>query len=142
VLNYNGLSQLMNTYASRGFTVLAFPCGQFENQEPGENSEILNCLKFARPGGGYVPNFPLFSKAHVNGQDEMPLYTWLKSSCAVEPVIMNNPSFLDWSPVRSYDITWNFAKFLLDKKGNPFRRYNYLTPPGALGSDIEYLLQQ
>lgn len=23
---------------------------------------------------------------------------------------MNNPAYIDWSPVRSYDITWNFAK--------------------------------
>ena len=37
-----------------------------------------------RPGGGYVPNFPVFKKSglafkfDVNGADEEPLFTWLK----------------------------------------------------------------
>jgi glutathione peroxidase len=54
--------------------------------------------------------FPIFAKGHVNGQDEQAIFTFLKSSCDVELQIMNNPAYIDWSPVRSYDITWNFAK--------------------------------
>lgn len=48
-------------------------------QEPGSNySEILNGIKYVRPGGGFVPNFQMFKKIDVNGKDEHPLYTYLK----------------------------------------------------------------
>ena len=30
---------------------------QFDNQEPGENDEILSCLANVRPGNGYFPYF-------------------------------------------------------------------------------------
>jgi hypothetical protein len=29
---------------------------------------------------------------------------------------MNNPSYIDWSPVRSYDVTWNFAKVRINTR--------------------------
>jgi glutathione peroxidase-family protein len=95
--------------ASQGFTVLAFPSDQFYNQEPGDNDvrsclksrektrfccathwkvssswypqEILNCLKYARPGGGYVPSFPIFQKTEVNGLTNVhPIFPYLKAS--------------------------------------------------------------
>lgn len=43
-----------------------------------ENEEILNVLKYVRPGGGFVPKFPIFSKVEVNGLNEEPLFTFLK----------------------------------------------------------------
>jgi len=134
------MNSLMTQFSGKPFVILGFPCGQFENQEPGLNGEILNALKFVRPGQGFVPKFPLLSKGHVNGADEQPIYTFLKSTCASELQIMENPALIDWSPVRSYDITWNFAKFLVDKRGQPFKRYPYLTPPVEITSDIQSLL--
>lgn len=51
----------------------------FVQQEPGENgTEILNSLKFVRPGGGFEPNFELTERIDVNGPNEHPLYTFLK----------------------------------------------------------------
>ena len=47
-------------------------------QEPGTEEEILNGVKNVRPGGGFVPNFQLFAKIEVNGENEHPLYTYLK----------------------------------------------------------------
>ena len=58
--------------------ILAIPCNQFGLQEPGENSEILNGLKCVRPGGGFEPVFPVFTKMDVNGKNEDKLYTYLK----------------------------------------------------------------
>lgn len=50
-------------------------------QEPGDTAtEILNTIKYVRPGNGYVPNFPMFAKVGVNGEDEHPLFTYLKVS--------------------------------------------------------------
>lgn len=39
---------------------------------------MLNILKYVRPGGGFVPKFPVFSKVEVNGLNEDPLFTFLK----------------------------------------------------------------
>ena len=37
---YKGLQQLQDTYADQGLVVLGFPCDQFGNQEPGDETEI------------------------------------------------------------------------------------------------------
>lgn len=36
---YEGLQKLQETFADRGFSVLAFPCNDFGGQEPGELEE-------------------------------------------------------------------------------------------------------
>lgn len=50
------------------------------------NNETLNVLKYVRPGGSFVPKFPIFEKIEVNGLSEEPLFTYLKvgslSNCA------------------------------------------------------------
>lgn len=42
------------------------------------NHETLNVLKYVRPGGGFVPKFPVFGKVEVNGLNEDPLFAYLK----------------------------------------------------------------
>jgi glutathione peroxidase-family protein len=61
--------------------IIGFPCNQFGLQEPGENEyEILNGLKYVRPGHGYMPNFPLVEKRDVNGEKQDEIFTFLKVS--------------------------------------------------------------
>ena len=38
----------------------------------------MNVLKYVIPGNGYVPNFQMFKKIEVNGDNEEPLYSYLK----------------------------------------------------------------
>lgn len=53
----------------------------FLQQEPGGNGEeILNGVKYVRPGNGFTPNFQIFQKIDVNGEKEHPLYNFLKVS--------------------------------------------------------------
>ena len=48
-------------------------------QEPAwDGIELMNGVKYVRPGGGFVPNFPLTLKSDVNGANEHKLYTHLK----------------------------------------------------------------
>ena len=61
--------------------VVGFPSNNFGLQEPAKNPEILNGVKHVRPGGGFVPNFELMSKGDVNGENEHPLFTFLKVNC-------------------------------------------------------------
>ncbi|RXG69174.1 Glutathione peroxidase 6 [Armadillidium vulgare] len=71
------MNALQETYTN--FSIIGFPCNQFWKQEPGANgTEILNGIKHVRPGGGFLPNFLLLKKIEVNGDNEHPLYTYLK----------------------------------------------------------------
>lgn len=58
--------------------VIGFPCNQFGYQEPSENFELMNTLKYVRPGYGFEPNFPVTGKLEVNGQYESSIFTFLK----------------------------------------------------------------
>ena len=59
--------------------ILAFPCNQFGQQEPGGNDlEVLNGIRYVRPGNNFQPKMTMFRKVEVNGAREHPLYTHLK----------------------------------------------------------------
>jgi len=122
------------------FEIVGFPSGQFHNQEPGTNAEILNALKYVRPGNNYVPQFPLMLKGMVNGNTQQPIYTWLKGRCPNPSINFISAPNIRWTPVLTTDITWNFEKFLIDKKGQPFKRYDPGSPAINLANDIARLL--
>ncbi|KAK9716564.1 hypothetical protein RND81_06G242300 [Saponaria officinalis] len=57
--NYAELNQLYDKYKDQGLQVLAFPCNQFGDEEPGSNTEIVDfvCTRFKS-------EFPIFDKAY------------------------------------------------------------------------------
>ena len=118
---YAGLRTLHAEYEDRGFVVLAFPCNQFANQEPGTNSEIFNFVTEK-----YQVDFPVFEKIEVNGANRAELYEWLTTTKQSEE--------------GSRDIAWNFTKFLVNKAGDVENRYEPQIQPKDLGSAIEKLL--
>ncbi len=120
---YEGLEKLYERYKAQGFEILAFPCNQFRNQEPGTSKEIQNFCKV-----NYGVTFPLFAKIKVNGDHAAPLYVYLKKEA---------PGFLG-----TQSIKWNFTKFLIDKKGNVLKRYGSSTEPADIAEDIEKLLKK
>lgn len=118
---YAGLEQLYQSYKSRGFQVLAFPCNQFGSQESGTAEQIgAFCEK------NYSISFPVFAKICVNGPDTAPLYRFLKQS---------KPGMLGIQR-----IMWNFTKFLIDKEGHVVERFAPTTPPKDLVPAVEKLL--
>lgn len=125
------------------FEVLAFPCNQFGLQEPAGNpEELLNGITHVRPGNGFVPNFTMFKKVEVNGENEHPLYTYLKSYCPSTRQSFADGNRLYYKPQRNSDIRWNWEKFLITKNGKPFMRYDPGTKPDEIRNDIMFLLQQ
>ena len=97
---YTQLQQWYETYEDRGFVILDFPCNQFGGQAPGSYDDIHNFCT-----GTYHITFPQFAKIDVNGANESPLYTWLKSK-------------------KPGNIQWNFTKFLINRDGEVVNRYS------------------
>ena len=89
---YIDLQKLNDTYGSR-VTILGFPANNFKGQEPGSNGEIAEfCSK------NYGVTFQIFEKISVIGEDQHPLYVWLKEKTGNEP-------------------TWNFCKYIVKPDG-------------------------
>lgn len=120
---YAGLQTLQDTYQTRGFDVLGFPCNQFGKQEPGDARDIA---QFCERNFGV--SFPLFRKVEVNGPGAHPLFVELKQRA---------PGILG-----SQKIKWNFTKFLVDPASGQVTRYAPSTKPQALQADIERLLSR
>lgn len=117
---YDGLQTLYEKYQSQGFEILDFPCNQFANQASGSNEEIATFCS-AR----YGITFKQFAKIDVNGTNEDPLYTYLKSQK---------------SGLAGSKIKWNFTKFLVDRNGNVIERFAPTTTPEKIESSITKLL--
>ena len=107
---YQGLQQLQERFGARGFSVLAFPCNQFGQQEPGTEAQILEFCQTR-----YQVNFPVFAKIDVNGPQRHPLYTLLAGSDSPFPG----------------DIKWNFTKFLVGRDGTILKRFDSKTTPNS-----------
>ncbi len=119
---YEGLENLYKEYKDNGFVILGFPCNQFANQEPGSAEEISKFCTLK-----YGVNFPTFMKIDVNGENADPLYKFLKVKL---PGTLGN------------DIKWNFTKFLIDRKGNPVKRFAPNIKPEEIKDDILKLLAE
>eukprot|EP00071_Canis_lupus_P025728 XP_022259285.1 glutathione peroxidase 7 [Canis lupus familiaris] len=91
--HYRSLQQLQRDLGPRHFTVLAFPCNQFGQQEPDGDREIES---FARRT--YGVSFPMFSKVAVTGTGAHPAFKYLTQTSGKEP-------------------TWNFWKYLVAPDG-------------------------
>ncbi|CAI5738208.1 unnamed protein product [Hyaloperonospora brassicae] len=117
--NYPELQQLYEKYQEEGLVVLGFPCNQFKSQEPGTHEDIKEFVK------QYNVTFPLFEKHDVNGSNARPVFTYLKAKL---PGTFGNY------------IKWNFTKFLVDRNGQPYKRYAPTDLPLSFESDIKELL--
>ncbi len=117
---YTALQELYDKYKEQGFEVLDFPCNQFGNQAPGSDTEITSFCSL-----NYSVSFPQFAKVDVNGKEEEPLFTYLKSKKG---------------GILGSKIKWNFTKFLVDKNGNVIERFAPTTKPEDIEAKIKALL--
>ena len=119
---YEGLEKLFEKYKNEDFMILGFPSNQFANQEPESNEKIKEFCSLT-----YDVKFDMFAKVDVNGENEAPLYKFLKS---------NQKGILG-----TENIKWNFTKFLVDKEGNVIDRFASTTTPESIEKDIIKLLK-
>ncbi len=117
---YEGLEELYRDFKDRGFEVLDFPCNQFGNQAPGTGEEIDSFCSL-----NYQTSFPRYAKLDVNGKNEAPLFSYLKSK---------------QGGLLGSSIKWNFTKFLVDRSGQVIDRFGPQEEPAKLRTKIEEIL--
>lgn len=113
---FEGLQDLYEKYQAQGFEILDFPCNQFGNQAPGSDEEITDFCN-----SRYGITFQQFAKIDVNGDNEEPLFTYLKSQK---------------SGIMGSKIKWNFTKFLVDRSGKVVGRFAPTTTPEAIDEEV------
>ncbi|KAF1742223.1 hypothetical protein MXB_3053, partial [Myxobolus squamalis] len=130
------------------FFLLAQSFGIISTFDEFDYTEMSNCFnstkriyEYVRPGSEYQPNFKVFSKIIVNGDDEDPIFTFLKNACPSPNGYIGRQFTYLWELMRNNDINWNFAKFLLDHNGIPYKRYMPIVHPLRIRNDIQYLIK-
>lgn len=96
------------------FEILAFPCNQFGNQEPGEPAEIKD-VAYKK----YGVSFTVFQKVEVYGSEISPVWKYLTDNSGVVP-------------------QWNFYKYLMDHHGGIIQVW----PPQTPVEDIFEVVQR
>ncbi len=142
---YNDLDELYDKYAERGFEILDFPCNQFGSQAPGSDEEIHNFCTLR-----YDTKFPRFKKIDVNGENALPLYSWLKEYGDIKRFDKKHPFMslivmlmekVNKNHRQDNDIRWNFTKFLIDREGNVVSRFEPTANKEVLDPAIKELLK-
>ena len=133
---YEPIEKMYEKYNDKGLVILDIPCNQFGGQAPGTDDEIHEFCTLH-----YNTTFPQMKKSDVNGENELSLYTYLKSQKGFEGFGEHKLSSLladmlskadpDWD--KKPDIKWNFTKFVIDKNGDVVARFE----PTADMSEVE-----
>ncbi|MBQ2551656.1 MAG: glutathione peroxidase [Treponema sp.] len=140
---YAPIEKLYKDYHEKGLEILDIPCNQFGGQAPGNDDEIHEFCTFH-----YNTTFPQMKKSDVNGENELPLYTYLKSQKGFAGFEQHEyketlekmfaASDPDWN--KKPDIKWNFTKFVIDRSGNVVARFEPTADMAKVEECIKALL--
>lgn len=143
---YEELEALYKAHREQGLEILDFPCNQFGQQAPGTEDEIHEFCQL-----NYGTEFPQFKKIEVNGENQEPLFAYLKAQKGFEGFDLNHKigailhdmlGKADPDYASKPDIKWNFTKFLVDMDGNVVARYEPTHDIKLIEQDILKLLNQ
>ena len=124
--HYKPMEEMYEKYHDKGLEIIDIPCNQFAGQTPGTDEEIHEFCTLK-----YNTQFPQMKKSDVNGENELPLYTYLKSQQGFKgfgfgPAALAMSAMLakiDKNYKSNPDIKWNFTKFVVDRDGNVVERF-------------------
>lgn len=140
---YEALEQIYEKYHDKGLEIIDIPCNQFGHQTPGTDEEVHEFCQLH-----YNTKFPQMKKSDVNGANELPLYTYLKSqkgfagfgehkfSELLGDMLAKEDKNWDKNP----DIKWNFTKFLVNKSGVVIARFEPTADMNMVEEKIAELL--
>ena len=117
---YEPLEKMYGKYHEKGLEIIDIPCNQFGGQAPGSDDEIHEFCQLH-----YNTTFPQMKKSLVNGEGELPLYTFLKSEKGfagfdenkLTAILDGMLSKADPDYAKKPSIKWNFTKFIVDREG-------------------------
>ena len=91
--------------------------------------------------------FENFKKIEVNGENEHPLYTFLKNKKSFAGFTGEKAEFMDGFISKqdpdyknNAEIKWNFTKFLVNREGEVIERFESTTEPAEIADKILSLL--
>lgn len=140
---YKQLEEMYEKYHEKGLEIIDIPCNQFAGQAPQDDQGIHEFCTLK-----YNTKFPQMKKSAVNGEHELPVYTFLKKEQKFQGMGKGLKAKMVMSAYKHKgkvsdnpdDIHWNFTKFVVDKDGNVVRRFEPTEDMKDLDSFIASLL--
>ena len=140
---YKDLEEIYEAFHDKGLEIIDVPCNQFAGQAPESDEEIHQFCQLK-----YNTQFPQYKKSDVNGENELPLYTWLKSQKGFEGFgkgvkalgMSAMLSKIDKDYKNNPNIKWNFTKFVVDRNGNVVARFEPTANMNDVRKCVEALL--
>ncbi len=115
------MQELQDKYGDRGCSVIGFPCDQFGDFATGDDESTKKYCRIK-----YGVTFDLFSRIEVKGENASPFFKYLTSR--------------EIPPIGSGDIEWNFAKFVLDRRGRVVARFRPFVRPTS--DELQQVVEQ
>ncbi|AVK61664.1 glutathione peroxidase [Lactobacillus sp. CBA3605] len=109
---FKGLEALYLKYKAEGLVVLGLPSNQFHQEKADDAATHDYCQRH------YGVTFPMTKRVLVNGEDEDPLFAYLKQTAG------------------HGRIKWNFTKFLIGRDGRVLNRFAPTTRPETFEAAI------
>jgi glutathione peroxidase len=121
---YQSLQKLYDRFSGKKFSILAFPCNDFLNQEPGSDVEILEFCDRT-----YGVTFDMYEKIKVRGANAHRLYKFLQAESVpvIRPKGLKSKIFQLFTLINfllkehrfpnSGEVVWNFHKFVIGENG-------------------------
>ncbi|MBQ7594362.1 MAG: glutathione peroxidase [Synergistaceae bacterium] len=141
---YEQLEEMYRKYHDKGLEIIDIPCNQFGGQAPGSDDEIHEFCALH-----FNTTYDQFKKSEVNGENELPLYTFLKGQKGFEgfdkghkltPILEDMLGKADPDYAKKPAIKWNFTKFVVDRAGNVVKRFEPTADMKAVEDFVASLL--
>ena len=141
--HYKDLEAIYEADHDKGLEIIDVPCNQFAGQTPGTDDEIHEFCTLK-----YNTQFPQMKKSDVNGDNQLPLYAYLKSQKGFEgfghgPAALMMSAMLkklDKNYKSNPDIKWNFTKFVVNRQGEVVARFEPTADMKDVRACVESLL--
>lgn len=140
---YEPLEAMYEKYHEQGLEIVDVPCNQFMDQAPGTDAEIREFCTLH-----YNTKFLQMKKSDVNGENQLPLYGFLKEQKGFEGLgegeiaegLGQYVAQIDPEYQNNADIKWNFTKFVIDRAGNVVARFEPTADMGKVEKCVASLL--
>ena len=140
---YKDLEEMYEAFHDQGLEIIDVPCNQFAGQTPGTDEEIHEFCTLK-----YNTQFPQMKKSDVNGENQLPLFAYLKSQKGFEgfghgPAALAMGVMLkkiDKNYKNNPDIKWNFTKFVVTREGEVAARFEPTADMKQVRACVESLL--